>query len=840
MSAERFRSFAVLAASSVVTFALLAVHSRAEPTLPPPAPETTIESAPLPPAPDADAGAPPSDPGAEHDVLTRGPIHEAFAEQYNDEPSPGLVIPKAPPEPIDELPPETMPDGNNVQWIPGYWGWDDDRQDFIWVSGLWRDVPPGQRWVPGYWNQSPRGWQWVSGFWTGAEHAELDYLPQPPPTLEQGPNVAAPSEDQFWVPGTWSYVDTGYRWRPGYWAPAYDDWVWVPDRYIWTPYGFVFAPGYYDYRLPVRAVAFAPVYFSNVGWWHVHRRPFCPSVVLDVGPLSMHWWVRPNYCHYYFGDYYATTYYTGWGLQPWYTCSFGFAGYGGVWVGRPCRYDPLFVFYNGYHRRHHDIDFANRMQRWHDHYRDHVDDRPRHTIREQQAFVADLQRHGRNREQINNVNLGRSLNDFAAHPTDRDQKFVKLNGQQRERQKRVANETVQLATLRHDVEGSEGRHGRGNDGQGRQRGKQNGETIALPGANDGIGTGNGDGSRHGRKLELPKNQGAGDQIVVHNANGDNGNNGNGINGDDNRRSRKVKTPDGPPGGGGSLSDVGGNSGSNARQNRRGRGENQSLNNDPLNGNKGGQADNARNGRGRRGGQNDAGSFNSLPGPGGNNQDAGGGSSQGENRGRHRGGSAGQNSDSGSSGNGLPGLDQGSSGGRNARRDNTGKGGNGTPDVQINPLPQGAGNSQEKGDGKNNSGRNNSRRGGGSGNSLNFSPNGSANPGAGVSAPGLNGSNGGNGSRSRHGGGGAGNSLNFSGNSGGFPSNNVPGLESGGNNGSRSDRGNHTGSGQFNPFNGIPGGGGQGSSNAMGGSRAPHSGGGGGGGGGNRSSRHKGN
>jgi hypothetical protein len=33
-----------------------------------------------------------SDPGAEHDVLTRGPIHEAFAEQYNDEPTAGRLV----------------------------------------------------------------------------------------------------------------------------------------------------------------------------------------------------------------------------------------------------------------------------------------------------------------------------------------------------------------------------------------------------------------------------------------------------------------------------------------------------------------------------------------------------------------------------------------------------------------------------------------------------------------------------------------------------------------------------------------------------------------------------
>ena len=50
------------------------------------------------------------------------------------------AAPAEPPEPIEELPPEYRPDGDNVRWIPGYWAWDDERQDFLWISGLWREV----------------------------------------------------------------------------------------------------------------------------------------------------------------------------------------------------------------------------------------------------------------------------------------------------------------------------------------------------------------------------------------------------------------------------------------------------------------------------------------------------------------------------------------------------------------------------------------------------------------------------------------------------------------------------------------------------------------------------
>src|SRR3954467_5100809 len=86
-------------------------------------------------------------------VLTQGPVHEAFAEPVVYDPQPGPVIPKQPPAPIEEMPPEQKPEGEDVQWVPGYWACDDSRNDFLWISGIWRAVPPGRQWVAGYWNQ---------------------------------------------------------------------------------------------------------------------------------------------------------------------------------------------------------------------------------------------------------------------------------------------------------------------------------------------------------------------------------------------------------------------------------------------------------------------------------------------------------------------------------------------------------------------------------------------------------------------------------------------------------------------------------------------------------------
>ena len=102
-------------------------------------------------------------------MLTRGPVHEAFAETVAFNPQPGVVVMRECPAPIVELPPDLKPEGANVTWIPGYWAWDDERNDFLWVSGIWRDLPYGRQWVPGYWCVCESGYQWTPGYWADAK-----------------------------------------------------------------------------------------------------------------------------------------------------------------------------------------------------------------------------------------------------------------------------------------------------------------------------------------------------------------------------------------------------------------------------------------------------------------------------------------------------------------------------------------------------------------------------------------------------------------------------------------------------------------------------------------------
>lgn len=304
------------------------------------------------------------------EALTRGPLHEAFAIPFASQPEAGLIVKKRPPEPIEEVPPEAAPTGENVQWIPGYWGWEPTEENFIWVSGLWRNVPPERRWVPGYWTEVQQGYQWVSGFWTSTEEQQLSYLPAPPDTLERGPNIAAPDGDYFWTPGCWIWVDNDYQWRPGYWAEAQEGWIWIPDHYTWTPYGVVFVSGYWDRDFLHRGTLFSPVRFTRID----PGFRFQPLVTIDPQILLVHLFVSRPYDHYHFGDYYAVND-ARFGILPWVTFD-----------RQPGWYDPLLTYYQwSYGRR--GVDLTQRLVAWNQYFVQHEEFRPPTTFAAQQQFV---------------------------------------------------------------------------------------------------------------------------------------------------------------------------------------------------------------------------------------------------------------------------------------------------------------------------------------------------------------------------------------------------------------------------------------------------------------------
>lgn len=299
------------------------------------------------------------------EIETRGPVHEAFAEPVVFDPDPGLIVPQPPPPLIEEVPPDERPEGEFVSWVPGYWSWDDDRRSYLWVSGIWRSIPPGRQFVPGYWTQTSGGHQWVSGFWLSVDEQDVEYLPQPPAPLSLEPVGAAPAPDYIWVPGCWRWQQGTYVWRPGYWVAPQPNWVWVPAHYVRTPSGYVFVSGYWDYVVPRRGLLFAPAYIERT----VITRPgfvYRPTVVINSQVLVENLFARPGYRHYYFGDYYAPTYRQA-GILPIH-----------VFHSSPQGYSALYAHTVAVHRRTDPV-WERRFIRTYELRRDRVDARPPRT-----------------------------------------------------------------------------------------------------------------------------------------------------------------------------------------------------------------------------------------------------------------------------------------------------------------------------------------------------------------------------------------------------------------------------------------------------------------------------
>jgi hypothetical protein len=393
------------------------------------------------------SGQPAAQPAADAEELTRGPVHEAFGKPVTFNPKPGLIIPKEPPAPVEELPPEEKPEGDNMTWIPGYWSYDEERSDFIWVSGFWRAVPPERQWVAGYWHKTPEGHQWTSGYWAPAKVKEAEYLAPPPESLETGPSTQPPTQDHTWVPGCWVWHDTRYVWRPGYWLVAQPGWIWVPAHYVWTPCGYVFCDGYWDYSLRKRGVLFAPVYINRV----VYTRPgyvYSPTIIIDGDVVTEHFFVRPAYGHYYFGDYYATTYVSV-GITPWFSFHYQ----------RAC-YDPVFAYYECHYRRI-DPGWSVRIHADFTYRRDHVDARPPRTFVAQQTVINNINKTKviENKTVIKNTNVNNSGNlvlakniKEAAADKQAPVKFEKVAQAQRQELSKQAKEVRQATDQRIKLE----------------------------------------------------------------------------------------------------------------------------------------------------------------------------------------------------------------------------------------------------------------------------------------------------------------------------------------------------------------------------------------------------
>jgi hypothetical protein len=367
----------------------------------------------------------------EVEIMTRGPVHEAFAGTVSYNPEPGIIVTAEVPATIEEVPPEQRPEGDNVAWIPGYWAWDDEQNGFLWISGIWRNLPPGRQWVPGYWAEVQGGYQWTSGYWEDAETTQVTYLPEPPRSLEVGPNISAPSDDYTWIPGNWTWTNSRYAWSAGYWSPVRTNWIWVPGCYRWTNCGYIYVGGYWDYAVASRGVLFAPVHFRGNACY----RPgyfYSPSVVISLGVFSNHLFLRPNYCHYYFGDYYAPSYRNR-GFYASY--AYNSSRYG---------YDPIYSHYRWENRK---IPHWERGRRdYYENRRDHENARPPRTFAALNSLPENQRRRG------TDYAVAEPLSRYAKSAGDGRNRFQTVNQQDRERIAAQTRDVRKFSTNRRQLE----------------------------------------------------------------------------------------------------------------------------------------------------------------------------------------------------------------------------------------------------------------------------------------------------------------------------------------------------------------------------------------------------
>ncbi|MCA9132364.1 MAG: hypothetical protein KDA45_04395 [Planctomycetales bacterium] len=194
-----------------------------------------------------------------YSVLKMGPVHEALMPEIAlDLTQARSVVGQPPPPPLKEVPPSKS--NSQAVWVDGYWQWYAPSRGYVWIPGLWRDVPAGLTWQPGRWVDAPGGVLRHPGFWV-ADDNQPRMMRQAPPA-DQGRMVTRRmlGEDAIWVRGSWTVNAEGaYEWQTGYVAAVRPGFEWQPSCVVPASGGYAVLPGYWDYPLESRGQAYAAV-----------------------------------------------------------------------------------------------------------------------------------------------------------------------------------------------------------------------------------------------------------------------------------------------------------------------------------------------------------------------------------------------------------------------------------------------------------------------------------------------------------------------------------------------------------------------------------------------------
>jgi hypothetical protein len=198
--------------------------------------------------------------------------------------------------------------------------------------------------------------------------------------------------------------------------------------------------GYYDYDPQLRGVLFAPVYFrrSFFGFFGWPRYRYCPSICIDVGNLFASLFCRPQYGHYYFGDYYDPGY-SQYGIYPWFE------------TPRVHRWYSPFCEYTAWRHEREQPHWMESVRRDFDDRRVHRELRPAHTFR---ALEAEIQRRPDSR-----LTFAKPLTAFAVSSKGTFQ-FERVNDEARQRMLQQGRDRRDLASQRARWESDSARRGK--------------------------------------------------------------------------------------------------------------------------------------------------------------------------------------------------------------------------------------------------------------------------------------------------------------------------------------------------------------------------------------------
>jgi hypothetical protein len=210
-------------------------------------------------------------------------IHEAFITKISS-----MIaleaIEQTPPQEIQERIPRQI--DPRSMWVPGYWAWSQNINDFIWISGVWRVPPPAMGWIPGEWKLMDEGWVWLEGFWSPSPLKKLTFNDSPPPEPLDDQNVPPPPNDNFfWRSGYWKFYPEQhqYLWSFGNWEPLDPNWILVPAQYIWRPEGYALIPAFWDWVLMARGRVYPPKQipaYQRGGAEYLPQNPILPEYIM--------------------------------------------------------------------------------------------------------------------------------------------------------------------------------------------------------------------------------------------------------------------------------------------------------------------------------------------------------------------------------------------------------------------------------------------------------------------------------------------------------------------------------------------------------------------------------